>query len=172
MHLGRALMELGREEEARQFLDQFQKIRPARVRGPWKQPGMIESAILAPTERSKREIERLRRDAGTHPDDPELQFRLASLLLTEGSVEQAKSEFRTLLTLNAESRIWHQAGSLLLGFEQYAVAKEFLLRATVQTPAANLDLAVAIFFLEGSATALSTLERVPETGTVRRTTCC
>ena len=168
MHLGRALMELGREGEARQFLDQFQKIRPARVRGPWKQPGMIESAILAPAERSKREIERLRRDAGTHPDDPELQFRLASLLLTEGSVEQATSEFRTLLTLNAESRIWHQAGSLLLGFEQYALAKEFLLRATVQTPAANLDLAVAIFFLEGSATALSTLEQVPETGTVRR----
>jgi len=162
MHLGRALMELGREGEARQFLDQFQKTRPARVRGPWKQPGMIESAILAPAERSRREIERLRRDAGTHPDDPELQFRLASLLLTEGSVEQATSEFRTLLTLNAESRIWHQAGSLLLGFEQYALAKEFLLRATAQTPAANLDLAVAIFFLEGSATALSTLEQVPE----------
>jgi len=118
--------------------------------------------MLAPVERSKRQIERLRRDAGTHPDDPELQFRLASLLLTEGSVEQATTEFRTLLTLNAESRIWHQAGSFLLGFEQYALAKEFLLRATVQTPAANLDLAVAMFFLEGSATALSTLEQVPE----------
>ena len=161
MHLGRALMELGREGEARQYLEQFQKIRPARVRGPWKQPGMIESAILAPEERSKREIERLRREAGTHPDDPELQLRLASLLLTEGSLEQATSEFRTLLSLNAESRICHQAGSLLLGFEQYALAKEFLLRAAVQTPSANLDLAVAIFFLEGSATALSTLEQVP-----------
>ena len=67
MHLGRALMELGREEEARQLLVRFQKIRPARVRGPWKQPGMIESASLAPAERSKREIERLRQDARDPP---------------------------------------------------------------------------------------------------------
>ena len=92
MHLGRALMELGREEERPgNFWTDFRKLRPARVRGPWKQPGMIESASLAPAERSKREIERLRRDADTHPDDPELQLRLASLLLTEGSVEQATS---------------------------------------------------------------------------------
>jgi tetratricopeptide (TPR) repeat protein len=123
---------------------------------------MIESASLAPAERSKREIERLRRDADTHPDDPELQLRLGSLLLTEGSVEQAAVEFRSLLTRNAESRIWQQAGSFLLGFEQYALAKEFLQRAAVQIPAANLDLAIALFFLEGPATALSRLEQVPE----------
>ena len=67
-----------------------------------------------------------------------------------------------MLTRNAESRIWQQAGSFLLGFEQYPLAKEFLQRAASQTPAANLDLAIAIFFLEGPATALSTLEQVPE----------
>ena len=38
MHLGRALMELGREEEGRELLARFQKIRPPRVRGPWTQP--------------------------------------------------------------------------------------------------------------------------------------
>ncbi|SPE34728.1 exported hypothetical protein [Candidatus Sulfopaludibacter sp. SbA6] len=162
MHLGRALMELGHEEEAQQFLNQFQKIRSARVRGPWKQPGMIESASLSPAQRSKREIERLRQDAHTHPDDPELQLRLASLLLTEGRVEEATLEFRTLLTRNAESRTWQQAGSFLLGFEQYQLAREFLLRAAVDTPAANLDLAIALFFLEGPTTALHTLEQVPE----------
>ena len=162
MHLGRALMELGREEEGRELLAKFQKVRSPRVRGPWKQPGMIESATLAPAERSKREIERLRQDAHTHPDDPELQLRLASLLLMEGAVEQATLEFRTLLTRNAESRVWQQAGSFLLGFEQYPLAKEFLQRAALQTPAANLDLAIALFFLEGSATALKTLEQVPE----------
>lgn len=162
MHLGRALMELGHEEEAQQLLSKFQKLRPPRVRGPWKQPGMIESAMLSPAERSKREIDRLRQDAHTHPDDPELQLRLASLLLTEGSIEEATLEFRTLLTRNAESRIWQQAGSFLLGFEQYRLAREFLLRARVETPAANLDLAIALFFLEGPAIALSTLEQVPE----------
>jgi tetratricopeptide (TPR) repeat protein len=162
MHLGRALMELGHEDEARQFLDKFQTIRKPRVRGPWKQPGMIESASLSPSERSKREIERLRQDAHTHPDDPELQLRLASLLLTEGSVEEATPEFRVLLTRNAESRIWQQAGSFLLGFEQYPLAQEFLQRAVVEMPAANLDLAISLFFLEGPTPALSTLEQVPE----------
>jgi tetratricopeptide (TPR) repeat protein len=162
MHLGRALMELGHEEEARQFLNKFQKIRPLRVRGPWKQPGMIESASLSAAERSQREIERLRQDAHTHPDDPELQLRLASLLLTEGRVEEATLEFRALLTRNAESRIWQQAGSFLVGFEQYQLAREFLVRAAVETPVANLDLAIALFFLEGPSAALHTLEQVPE----------
>jgi tetratricopeptide (TPR) repeat protein len=162
MHLGRALMDLGREEEARQFLTKFQKLRTTRVRGPWKQPGMIESATLPPAERSKREIERLRQDARTHPDDPELQLRLASLLLTEGWVAEATLEFRSLLTRNADSRILQRAGSFLLGFEQYPLAREFLMRAKVETPAANLDLAIALFFLEGLAKALDTLEEVPE----------
>lgn len=162
MHLGRALMDLGHEEEARLFLSKFQKIRTPRTRGPWKQPGMIESATLSPVERSKREIERLRRDAHTHPDDPELQLRLASLLLADGSTEESTLEFRALLARNAESRIWQQAGSFLLGFEQYQLAREFLLRAKAETPAANLDLAIALFFLEGPATALETLEQVPE----------
>ena len=89
-------------------------------------------------------------------------MRLASLLLTEGSVEQATSEFRTLLTRNAESRIWQQAGSFLLGFEQYPWRRSFCCAPRSQTPAANLDLAIALFFLEGPATALSTLEQVPE----------
>jgi len=162
MHLGRALMELGREEEGQQFLTQFQKTRTTRVRGPWKQPGMIESATLSPAERSQREIERLRQDARTHPDDPELQLRLASLLLTEGKVEDATLEFRALLTRNAESRVWQQAGNFLLGFEQYQLAREFLMRAAAATPAANLDLAIALFFLEGPPEALKTLEQVPE----------
>jgi tetratricopeptide (TPR) repeat protein len=85
-----------------------------------------------------------------------------SLLLTEGSGEEAASEFRVLLTRNAASRVWRQAGSFLLGFEQYQLAREFLLRAKDEIPAANLDLAIAVFFLESPAAALTTLEQVPE----------
>ncbi len=76
-------------------------------------------------------------------------------------MDEASSEFRVLLTRNAETRIWQDAGSFLLGFEQYALAREFLERAAAAAPAANLDLAIALFFLEGPATALRTLEQVP-----------
>ena len=161
MHLGRALMESGHEEEARQFLGKFQSTHPRRVRGPWKDSAMIESASLPAAERGSREIERLRKGAEAHQDDPELQLRLASLLLAEGRVDEAEAEFRVLLTRNAESRTWQQAGSFLLSFERYPLARDFLERAAPGNPAANLDLAIAVFFLEGPAKALSILEQVP-----------
>ena len=161
MHLGHALMETGHEEEARQFLNKFQTTRPARVRGPWRQAAMIESAGLPAAERNKREIERLRSDSTAHPDDPELELRLASLLLADGRVEESDVEFRLLLTRNAQNRTWEQAGSFLLGFERYALAREFLERAAAANPAANLDLATAIFFLDGPAKALIVLDQVP-----------
>ena len=161
MHLGRALMELGHEEEATQFLNKFQQSHPARVRGRWTQPAMIESAGLPAGERGKRAIERLRKEADAHQDDPELQFRLSSLLLAEGQVDSAEAEFRKLLTRNAETQIWQRAGSFLLSFERYPLAREFLERAAAGNPSANLDLATALFYLDGPTKALTILERVP-----------
>ena len=137
LHLGRTLMELGREEEAQGFLDKFEKVRPQGVRGPWQQPGMIESASLPPAERTKRELERLRRDAQAHPDDPELQLRLAELLFADGRVQEGSTEFGVLLTRNAGPQLWRQAGTFLLGVEQYRLAREFLERASAANAAAN-----------------------------------
>jgi tetratricopeptide (TPR) repeat protein len=162
LHLGRALMELGREQEAQPLLARFQSIRPKIVRTPWKQPGMIESATLSPAERTRRDIDRLKREAQAHPDDPELQLRLASLLGASGRVEEAMVEFRALLAKNVERRVWQQAGTFLLGMEQYPAAREFLERAAAVAPEANLDLAVAVLFTEGPEHALKTLERTPE----------
>ncbi len=162
MHLGRTLIELGREQEAQQYLDEFEKRRPRKVRGPWQQPGMIESVSLPASERTKREIDRLRRDAQAHPDDPELQLHLAGLLLADGKVQEASTEFRILLERNSEKQVWQQAGRLLLGFEQYQLAREFLERAAADGGPASLDLAVAMFFAAGPAEGLQALERVPE----------
>ena len=162
IHLGRALMELGREEEAGQLLSRFERIRPQHVSRPWRQPGMIESATLPAAERTRRQIDRLRQDAGAHPDDPELQLRLAALLLTGGKIDEASAEFRTLLSRNANTRIRDEAGRLLLGFRQYDLAREFLQGATAERPGANLDLAIARFFTEGPVSALAALEQTPD----------
>lgn len=161
LHLGRTLMELGREEEAQKLLDKFEKVRPQRVRGPWQQPGMIESASLPQAERTRRELERLRRDAKAHPDDPELQLHLAELLFADGRVQEGSTEFGVLLASNAGPQLWHQAGTFLLGVEQYRLAREFLERASAGEAAANLDLAMAVFHDAGAAEALQILERVP-----------
>jgi tetratricopeptide (TPR) repeat protein len=161
LHLGRALMELGREAEADEFLRKFETLRPQRARGPWRQAGMIESATLSSTERVERQIQRLRGEASAHPDDPELRLRFASLLATDGRVSEATTEFRVLMAGNADSQIWEQAGTFLLGLQQYELASQFLRRAAAVKPSAFLDLAIALFFFEGPAKALEALEQVP-----------
>jgi len=162
MHLGRALIALDREEEAQPYLDKFQKVRPRRVRDPRTEAGMIESAMLPVPERTEREIERLRRDARSHPGDPELQLHLALLLLADGRVDEAAGEFRTLLSMHADNRIWAEAGTSLVRSEQYELARQFLERAAADDAGARLDLAVALFFTEGPAQALRVIEKVPD----------
>jgi tetratricopeptide (TPR) repeat protein len=162
MHLGRALMALDREGEAQAFLDKFQKVRPRRVGDPRKEAGMIESARLPVAERTEREIERLRREAQGHPGEPELQLHLALLLLADGRVDEAAGEFRTLLAMPVDNRIWVEAGSSLVRSEQYELARRFLERAAAEYAAARLDLAVALFFTEGPAKALQVLEKAPD----------
>jgi Flp pilus assembly protein TadD len=154
MHLGRALMALGREADAQVYLDAFRKVGPQTMRDPRKEPGMIELATLSQPERVQRQIDRLRNDARDHPNDPELQLALASLLLTDGRGEEAMAAFRELLTRNADGRIWEQAGKSLVRAGQYGLAKDFLERAG---PAAQLDLAIAVLHTEGPRAALTAL---------------
>jgi tetratricopeptide (TPR) repeat protein len=162
MHMGRALMALGREEEAQSFMDKYQKIRPQALPGVRKHLGMIEKATLSAPEQRKREIERFRRDAREHPDRPDYQMHLASLLLADGQHEDALREFRVLLGLNASAKICEEAGSFLLGAKEYALAREFLQRAASERPSARLDLAVALFYAEGPEPALHYLETIPK----------
>ncbi|PYV37869.1 MAG: hypothetical protein DMG06_26955 [Acidobacteria bacterium] len=162
MHLGRALMALGREEEAQAFMERYQKIRPQglpRVRQPF---GMIELATLTVPEQRARQIERFRRDAREHPERPDYQLHLASLLLADSQKQEALGEFRRLLELNAHSRIWEEAGSLLLSSGEYGLAREFLQRASEERPSARLDLAMVLFHLEGPEPALQLLEKTPQ----------
>ncbi len=162
MHLGRALMALGREEEAQSFMDKYQKIRPQALPGLRKYSGMIAMAALSAQEQRKREIERFRRDAREHSDRPDYQMHLANLLLADGKREEAVREYRVLLGLNAGAKVWEQAGAFLLGVKDYALAREFLQRAAPERPSARLDLAVAVFYTDGPEPALQILEAIPK----------
>jgi tetratricopeptide (TPR) repeat protein len=161
MHMGRALMALGREDEARSFMDEYQKIRPQALPGVRKHFGMIEKATLSAADQRKSEIERFRRDAQEHPDRPDYQMHLASLLMADGQTGEALREFRTLLDLNASAKVREQAGSFLLGAKEYELAKEFLRRAGPESIAGRLDLAIATFHTEGPEPALRLLDGIP-----------
>jgi tetratricopeptide (TPR) repeat protein len=162
MHLGRAVMALGREDEAQRYLDKFQKVRQRRVRNPRREAGMIELATLPASARAEREIERLRQEIRGHPGDAELQLHLAVLLLAEGRVAEAVPEYRKLLEMNANSRIWEQAGTSLLNAAQYELSQEFLRRAVLERPAASVDLALALYFSGAPKQALEVIEAMPE----------
>jgi tetratricopeptide (TPR) repeat protein len=162
MHLARALIALDREREAQSYLDRFQKLRGPRIRDPRREPGMIELATMSQAERTQREVERLRHDALTHPGQPELQLHLAELLLTSGQTEQATAAYRELLTRNAGSSIWQQAGATLVRAGQYQMARDFLGRAVADIPKARLDLAIALLSVEGPEPALEAIDQMPE----------
>ncbi len=162
MHMGRALMALDREEEARSFMDKYQKIRPQVLPGVRKHFGMIERATLSAAEQRKREIQRFRQAAGEHPDRPDYQMQLAKLLLADGQNEEATREFRVLLELNAGAKVWEEAGAFLVSVKEYGLAREFLQRAVTERPSARLDLAVALFYAEGPEPALTYLNSIPK----------
>jgi tetratricopeptide (TPR) repeat protein len=161
MHLGRALMALGREQEAQSYMEKYRKVRPQGLPGLRKRFGMIELATLTANEQREREIERFRKEAREHPDRPDYQLHLSSLLLADRQREEAIREFRRLLSLNATSQVWEEAGSLLLSSGEYALAREFLERATEERPSARLDLAIALFQLDGPEPALQFLDMIP-----------
>ena len=161
LHLGRALVSLGRDDEAQGYLEKYQRLRPRQSRNPRKEPGMIELATLPEDARRAREIERFRSMSRSRPDDPLLQAHLAGLLLADGAVEDALSEYRRLLALNADGAVWAQAGRALLQARQYEIAGEFLERAVAGRPGARVDLAIALLHTRGPAAALEALERTP-----------
>ncbi len=161
MHLGRAVMALGREDEAQDLMDRYREIRPPGSPGLRPRTGMIELATLSAPEQRKREIEHFKQMANDHPDRPTYQLRLASLLLADGQKEEALREFRVLLDRNANNQTWEQAGSLLLRSNEYALARDFLQRAAAGSPSARLDLAIAVFYAEGPEQALASLDNLP-----------
>jgi tetratricopeptide (TPR) repeat protein len=162
LHLGRCLMARDRPEEAQVFLNQFQKLRPQSVRGPRKEAGLIEMASMPEAKRIQRDVERLRREAASHPGDPELLLNLATLLLATANTSEAVREFRKLLSGRADRGILRKAGAVLTTARQYGPARELLERAAVEDEEARVELAWVVFCTDGLQPGSRVLESVPE----------
>jgi tetratricopeptide (TPR) repeat protein len=162
LHLGRCLMAMDRTDEAQGFLNQFQKLRPQFVRGLRKEAGLIEMASMPEAKRIRYNIERLRREATSHPGDPELRLNLATLLLANGNTGEAMHEFRELLSGRGDHGILRKAGATLVAARQYGPARELLERAAVEDGEARIELAWAVFCMDGLQSGSRVLESVPE----------
>jgi tetratricopeptide (TPR) repeat protein len=162
LHLGRCLMAMNRTDEAEGFLNQFQRSRPQFVRGLRKEAGLIEMASMPEAKRIRHNIERLRREAASHPGDPELRLNLATLLLANGNTGEAVHEFRELLSGRGDHTILRKAGAALMEARQYGPARELLERAAVEDGDARIELAWAVFCMDGLQAGSRVLEGVPE----------
>lgn len=156
LHLGRILMEQGQEQEAQRWLEQYQRLRPARQRDPRREPGMIDLATMSQPERRAREIVRFRAMVAARPDDALLRLHLANLLLADGNETAATTEFEALLTRNADQEVLSQAGRALLDAGRPAQALPLLERSG--TP---LDHAFALLQTADASAALSALDKIP-----------
>jgi tetratricopeptide (TPR) repeat protein len=161
MHLGRTLIAADRPKEAQPYLEKFRKLKPERGRTPLQEPGMIELATMSNAERTKRQIERLRRDSEDHPGDPELALGLAELLLRNGQTSQAESNYRKLLQIQPDARSAYRAGKSLSLAGEYGLAIEFLERAA-DLPDARLDLAIALLAAGSPQRAIGAMEGIAE----------
>ncbi|MFZ0591486.1 MAG: tetratricopeptide repeat protein [Bryobacteraceae bacterium] len=162
LHLARALVDQGHVAEAQPFLDRFRQVQPNGPQRPREEAGIIETASLTPSERSRRTCEQLRQRIHDHPNDASLRLDLGTLLLADGKLDEAVPVFHDLLAMKPADTVSYRAGTVLLSFEQYALARDFLARSVETIPAARLDLALALFFSEGPNQAMTILEQLPE----------
>jgi tetratricopeptide (TPR) repeat protein len=162
MHLARVLTDCGHPDQAQPFIERFRQLQSDGPTRPREDQGIIASASVSPAERSRRTLEQLQQRVRANPGDASLKLNLGSLWLLEGKTAEATAVFRELLTMDPGGIILYKAGILLLSNEQYALARDFLQRAAAVVPSAQIDLAMALFFLEGPQPALKALEQAPE----------
>jgi tetratricopeptide (TPR) repeat protein len=163
IHYRRALVKLGRMQEARAILSRLKQSGMI-DEGHRPQAGLIEYLSLSPADRRTRLLANLRRNVETHPGDVQWKIRLGRELLAEGNTLEGLNVFRELKSAPCQPALLAASGRILLEFEQYDLALEFLKPALAADPslsAARLDLAIVLFHLQTPQTALSELDQTP-----------
>jgi predicted Zn-dependent protease len=165
VHYRRALVKLGRKREAEAILARLKQSRiVTEERKP--QTGLVEYLSLAPADQRVRYLANLQKQVAINPTDPQWKLRLARELLIEGDTSNALDTFRQLKAMSPESDLLAECGKILLDFQQYDLARQFLepaISAEQSLSRARLDLAIVRFHLQGPQIALAELDQTPAT---------
>ena len=160
----RAVEKLGDKQEAAVVQSQLKQFGTSR-QGSQPRAGLIDYLSLSPAEQRARYLANLRKSIATDPADIRWRIRLGKELLADGKTAEALEVFRDLKSATSNPDILGDCGAALLQFDQYELARRFLESAVAAAPSLSslrLDLATAIFHLQGAEVALRELDKTPE----------
>jgi tetratricopeptide (TPR) repeat protein len=163
MYYRDALEKLGRKQEAAAVLARLKQA-DSMTEGRRPQAGLIDYLRLPVADQRARFVANLRRNVDANPADPRWKIRLGKELLLDGKTAEAQELFRSLST-ESNPEVLASSGRILLDYEQYELARQFLESAIHAAPslsAARLDLAIALFHSRTPEAALAELERTPD----------
>ncbi|MBZ5592503.1 MAG: tetratricopeptide repeat protein [Acidobacteriia bacterium] len=158
----RALVKLGRSQDGAAILSRLKQA--GSPEGPRPQSGLIDYLSLSPAAQSARYLANLRKNADANPGDLQWKLRLGRELLAEGKTSEGMEVFNQLKSSSSDPSILAASGRILLGFEEYERARQFLepaVAANASLSSARLDLAIARFHLQGAQVALLELDKTP-----------
>ena len=160
----RVLEKLGDKQEAAAVLARLKQFGTSREASR-PRAGLIDYLSLPPAEQRARYLANMRKSIAADPSDFRWRVRLGKELLADGKTAEALEVFRELKPATSDPEILSDCGAALLHFEQYEPARQFLESAVAAAPSLSgirLDLATAIFHLDGAEVALKELDKTPE----------
>ncbi len=124
--------------------------------------GLIDYLSLPPAGQRARYLSNLREQCAADPRNVHLKIRLARELLAEDKTGEALETLRQLMPEAVDAALLADCGRMLLEFNQFELARQFLESALAKAPssgAPRLELAIAIYHLQTPAAALSELDK-------------
>lgn len=160
LHLGRALMQLGRSDEGQRMLAQSEQNRKKRnVPGP--PSGALMLLSLPGGEQHHLLMENLRSAAARQPANVDVRLQLAGELLADGEMDEAARVFGEIRKLNPSPEVALKVARTALEADLFQIAADFYEMAVPSNPSARVELAMAHYFLSGAPVALADLEAIP-----------
>lgn len=163
LHYHRALVKLRRKQDARVALDRLKQAATANATaGP--RAGLMEYLSLSPADRRAFYLANLRRNVSENPANLQWKVRLGRELLQEGNISDGLQALREVKLASSDPTLLAECGRILLDFEQYDMALQFLEPAVSADPSlssARLDLAIVRFHLQNPQVALAELDQTP-----------
>jgi len=162
-HYARALASAGQPAQAKVMMARFRELGPdpSRRRG-----GLVDFLSLSPQEQNAHFRERIKQAAQEEKTNAAIQIEYLQLLIADSQMEQAVQCAHDILALNPPPGMLGNAGHLLVGAHQYALAKQFLDKAAeagAPTFDLALDQAIATSHAVSAEAGLRLLNQVPET---------